>query len=283
VRQPRIGYPAAVDTLFFIVSKLAWALISPETWILLLVLWTFLALLTGRLRAATWLSGGAASLVLLAGVLPLGSVLLRPLETSYPANPDLDQVVGIIVLGGGENAELSDRWGQPQVNEAGDRFLAALSLAQQFPEASVLFTGGIGSLGQNGRSTGADVAETLLRSAGLSPERLLLERTSRNTAENARNSLALSSAGQGGPWVLVTSAFHMPRAIETFCAAGWTDVVPWPVDFRTGDLTDGIRWGVLENLGLLDLALKEYVGRLAYRHTGRSAAADCVFAGDSAF
>lgn len=258
-----------MDTLFFLASKLAGALLRPEIWIIVLVFGTWLSLVRGRQRGAAWMSGLAAGLILLTGLVPLGGLLLGPLETRYPVNPPLDDVAGILVLGGGESAELSEAWGQPQVNAAGDRFIAALGLAHRFPQAAVLFTGGIGALRQDGPA-GADIAEELFLSIGLSPDRLHFERTSRTTAENARNSLPLRPPNEAGAWVLVTSAFHMPRAVETFCAAGWHDLVPWPTDFRTPGVRDGPRWGGLENLELLNLALKERVGLLAYRMTDRA-------------
>jgi uncharacterized SAM-binding protein YcdF (DUF218 family) len=258
-----------MDTLFFIVSKLVWALLKPGTWIVLLLGVVFLLVRADMKRAAVWAAGGGFLFVLALAVLPLDDVLLSPLERAYPVNPDVGKVAGIIVLGGGEGAQRTARWGQPQVNEAGDRFLAALALARRHPEAPVLFTGGIGSLRQDG-PTGAEVAEVLLLASGLDRSRLLLESRSRNTAENAAQALALRPAEGNGAWLLVTSAFHMPRSVEAFCAAGWTDLVPWPTDYRTVAFSNGIGWNLVGNLDNLQTALREYLGLLAYRTTGRA-------------
>ena len=97
----------------------------------------------------------------------------------------------------------------------------------------------------------------------------MLETASRNTAENARLSLALANPEPGSVWVLVTSAFHMPRALNSFRAAGWPDVVPYPVDYRTTNFTERIGWGLLRNMQVLNIAIREQVGRLAYRFAGR--------------
>ncbi len=195
--------------------------------------------------------------------------MLRPLEQHYPANPNLDDVAGIVVLGGGEVATRSAHWDQPQVNEAGDRYLATISLARRFPGAFVLFAGGNGSL-RDKELAEADVAEKLFLAAGVSRDRLILEGTSRNTAENARNALALRDPGTSGTWVLVTSAFHMPRAVEAFCAAGWSDLAPWPTDYRGDAFADGLGWDLAGNLTSLETVLREQVGLLAYRLTGRA-------------
>jgi uncharacterized SAM-binding protein YcdF (DUF218 family) len=258
-----------MDTLFFIASKLIWALLKPGTWIVLLLGAVFFLVRAELKRAAAWTAGGALLFVLVLSVFPLGDALLRPLESTYPVDPAVGKVAGIIVLGGGEATRRTGRWGQPQVNEGGDRFLAALALARRYPEAPVLFTGGIGSLSQDG-PTGAEVGEALLLASGLDRSRLLLESRSRNTAENATQALVLRPADGDGAWLLVTSAFHMPRAVEAFCAAGWTNLVPWPTDYQTVAFADGVGWNLAGNLQNLETALREYLGLLAYRATGRA-------------
>jgi uncharacterized SAM-binding protein YcdF (DUF218 family) len=70
-------------------------------------------------------------------------------------------------------------------------------------------------------------------------------------------------------WVLVTSAFHMPRAMRSFEAAGWTGLVAYPVDYRTAGFTDDIGWNLTGNLLVLNTAIRETIGQLAYRLTGR--------------
>jgi uncharacterized SAM-binding protein YcdF (DUF218 family) len=74
-------------------------------------------------------------------------------------------------------------------------------------------------------------------------------------------------------WLLITSAYHMPRAVGAFRQAGF-DVIPFPVDFRTRDAGDLLRpfGNVAAGLQRADLAVKEWIGLLAYRMTGRSSA-----------
>ena len=260
-----------MDSLFFISSKLVGTLLRPDTWIVLALAIIFMALLLRWHRIALWLSGAALALLVGLGFLPLGDLILQPIEKSYPANPALESVQGIIVLGGGEDARASAYWDQVQLNHGGERYTAALMLARRFPEARILFTGGSGALRD---AAGAEISEAMIakrffREQGLDPARLQLEGRSRNTAENARLSLALARPAAGENWVLVTSAFHMPRAMRSFEAAGWDGLIAWPVDYRTADLAERIGWNLSRNMGVLAIAIREQVGQLAYRLAGR--------------
>jgi len=260
-----------MDTIFFIASKLIGALLRPDTWVIIALGLIVLALLTQRRRIALWISSVTLAALSALAILPLGDLMLQPIERSYPAQPPLGRVDGIIVLGGGEDARASAYWDQIQLNEGGERYTAALALARQFPEARVLFTGGSGTLRDvAGTSTSeANMAGQFFRDQGIAPDRLLLEGQSRNTAENARLSLAVASPAAGETWVLVTSAFHMPRAMRSFEMAGWSGLLPWPVDYRTASFADGIGWNLTRNLQVLNTAIREQVGQIAYRLSGR--------------
>jgi uncharacterized SAM-binding protein YcdF (DUF218 family) len=257
-----------MTTLFFIVAKLAGAFLRVESYLLLALLLTIVAAQRGHLRTARTLSASLAIAVLLLGIFPLGDLLLQPLERTYPPQPPLGAVHGIVVLGGSEMANASQYWQQVQLNEAGERFTAALALAHRFPEARVLFTGGSGRLRDlaapaNGAREAA-IAERFFAEQGITAPRLLLEEASRNTAENARLSRVIANPQPGETWVLVTSAFHLPRAMRSFTAAGWTGLVPWPVDYRTANFTDGIGWDLPGHLLVLNTAMREQVGQVAY-------------------
>lgn len=260
-----------MDTLFFIASKMIGALLRPDTWIVLALAVVVLALVLNRRRVALWVGSITLALLVALAIMPLGDLLLQPIERTYPAEPALDQVDGIIVPGGGEDARASAFWAQTQLNEGGERYTAALALARRFPEARLIFTGGSAALGDlaGAETSEADMARRFFRDQGVSPERLLLEGQSRNTAENARLSLALAAPAPGETWVLVTSAFHMPRAMRSFETAGWTGLVPWPVDYRTSAFKDGMGWNLTRNLLVLNTAIREQVGQIAYRLSGR--------------
>ena len=260
-----------MDTLFFIASKLMGALIRADTWIVIAFGMIVLALVFHRHKLALTISAVTFTGLLALAVLPLGALLLQPIERSFPPNPTLSRVDGIIVLGGAEDARASAFWDQIQFNEGGERYTAALALANQFPEARVMFTGGSGALRDlmDGMTSEASIAGDFFNELGVLPERLLLEGQSRNTAENARLSLVLAEPAAGEVWVLITSAFHMPRAMRSFEAAGWSSPVPYPVDFRTTTFADQIGWNLTGNLLVLSIVIREKVGQLAYRMTDR--------------
>ncbi len=257
--------------MFFIAAKILGALLRPETLLLLLIAGGVLALWSGRRRLGRALSGAGLFAFAALAALPLGDLAIRPLETAYPAHPAAQDVRGIVLLGGGAEPIRSAFWGVPQTNAAGDRYLAALALAHRFPAAKLLFTGGDGRLIPTGPSE-ARTARAILLSAGLSPDRLLLERKSRNTAQNARFSRDLidKQGLEGGTWLLVTSAAHMPRAMAAFCAAGWTGLTAWPTDYRSGPFWAEAGWDLPDHLATLDFAVHEWLGLLAYRLTGRA-------------
>jgi len=180
--------------------------------------------------------------------------------------PAVADPVGIVVLGGGEEPGVAP--GLPQINAAGDRYVAAMALARRFSGVPVIVAGGAATL-SGGTGRHAETAAGLLVQGGVQPGRILREDRSRNTAENAARALALRPDGtEAGPWILVTSAWHMPRAVGAFCAAGWQGVVPWPTDFRSGRSRAG--WAFAQNLDALNGATKEWAGLLGYRIAGRT-------------
>jgi len=260
-----------METLFFIASKTVGMAARLESWALVLMVLALIGLWRGRRRLA-----GVALTVLFTGTLaltvfPLGDLLLRPLEGTFPAQPDLSRVDGIIVLGGAEETGAYRNWGGVQVNDAGERLVEGAMLAMRFPQARLVFTGGSARVGRDEVTTEpSEMVRSLWLGLGIAPDRIVLEQASRNTAENASLTRDLMQPKPGEVWVLVTSAFHMPRAHETFVRQGWEGIVAWPVDFRSGNLADGRGiWRLDGNLQGVNLGMKEYLGILVYRLTGK--------------
>lgn len=255
-----------MDTAIFLISKLVGYALMVETWLALLVAATLLAIVTERHRLARRCAAMTLAILLVLGTVPIGDFLMRPLEAEYPPQAAPEHVDGIIVLGGFEDIAASAFWRQPQVTHAAERLFAAAALARQHPNAKVIFTGGSARILHTltGQPALPNVSEQVLTSLGVPTARLFWEDASRNTTENARNTAALIQPKPGQSWVLITSAFHMGRALRSFEAAGWTGITPYPVDYLTAKPVLLSSWSLDGKLETLNTALKEWVGRAAY-------------------
>jgi len=210
-------------------------------------------------------------LLALAAFSPLGNLLLYPLESRFPKwDPSRGAPDGIIVLGGSVDTDLSAAHQMPVVSHAADRLLAPADLARRYPNARIVFTGGSAKLVST-EAREADYSAPILESLGISKDRLILERDSRNTWENAIFTKQLVSPKPGERWLLVTSAYHMPRSMGIFRKAGF-DVEAYPVDWRMAgrkDLFTFTRVGA-DGLARTDVAVREWIGLLTYRMLGRT-------------
>lgn len=269
----RRGVTAQAREMFFEISKIAWFLVTPSNLIALALAGGVLAVFWQRYSVARALLLPAALALLIAGLTPLGHALLLPLEQRFPVwREDGRTPTGIIVLGGSFDTTVSVARGRPALNESAERLTEAASLARRFPTARLVFTGGDGRL-LGGEGNESDDAAFIFGQMGIDPTRITYERESRNTWENALLTKALVQPRAGELWLLVTSAWHMPRAIGTFRAAEF-DVVAVPVDHRTRGAADLLRpfSAVSEGLRRTDVAVREWIGLFMYRISGRSTA-----------
>jgi uncharacterized SAM-binding protein YcdF (DUF218 family) len=210
-------------------------------------------------------------LLLVAGLTPLGNALMLPLEQRFPPwDAARGAPSGIIVLGGAIGPELSAARGTPDVNESAERITATVALARQYPSARIVYSGGNARLVLAG-GIESDYAIDLFESLGIARSRVVAERRSRNTVENAEFSKDLIQPKPGERWLLVTSAYHMPRAIGVFRRAGFP-VEAYPVDWRTRGPIDLVLpfESVTAGLARTDTAVHEWIGLAAYWMTGRT-------------
>jgi len=257
--------------MFHLASAVFWAVLQPFNLIGLLIAAAVGAAVLGWRKISVALGALAFLVVALSGWTTLGALMLHPLEDRF-AKPDPipQHVDGIVVLGGGFEGAINLARGGYELNASGDRFVEAAILARRYTEARLIISGGSGSIFLAGEGD-ADTAPRLLTALGVAPERIELENKSRDTFENARFSFDMAEPEPGETWLLVTSAFHMPRAVGAFRQAGFT-VVPWPVDYKTsGRETPGLAQdNVLDSLRNTSVAIREWIGLLAYWMTGRS-------------
>jgi len=257
--------------LFFVLSKTLGYMLMPTNFLIGVGFIGAILLLTRFASLGRKLVMAAVILLVICGLSPLGNLLLYPLEQRFPrwepgagAPPD-----GIVVLGASIEADISAAHGTPVVRSAPDRIIAAAALAHRYPNARILFTGGSANLISNDARE-ADFAGAVFESLGIAKSRLIMERASRNTVENAQFSKALVAPKDGERWLLVTSAFHMPRSVGLFRKAGFA-VEAYPVDWRVGGRGDLVKFSnsILDGLGRTDTAVREWLGLLAYRATGK--------------
>jgi uncharacterized SAM-binding protein YcdF (DUF218 family) len=259
--------------MFFYAAKILWFFAQPSSAIAIaLTLGTILAG-TAWHRLGRWLLVGGLAALLVCGLTPLSELLILPLENRFP-RPDLARggpVTGVIILGGAEDARSDPPRELAGLNEAAERVTEAVVLARRFPDARVVFAGGSAAMLTMEQPESVTMGR-LLEALGVAKERTMLESRSRDTYENAVLTKRLIDPGPGQRWLLITSAWHMPRAMGCFRRAGFP-VEPWPVDYRTsGRLEIWLNTGVPEGLRRMDFVMREYVGLVMYYLTGRTGA-----------
>jgi uncharacterized SAM-binding protein YcdF (DUF218 family) len=255
--------------MFFTASKIFWLFASPLHLALIL-------LVAGLLLSRRWRHGrawalGAAAALLLVVFTPVSALLLRPLEDRFPTRSAImPPPKGIIVLGGALDERVSAARDQVALNEAGERMTAGATLARLYPQAILVFSGGSGALIDNSAKE-ADAARRLWRELGVPDSQMVFEDRSRNTFENAAFTKKLVDPKPGETWLLVTSAYHMPRSIGIFRAQGMNPVA-FPVDYRTFGNAEDWKPPADGSLAIrnFETAVREWIGLLAYRLTGKS-------------
>lgn len=257
--------------MFFLLSKTLGILVLPTNALVGAGLVGAALLATRYASLGRRLLTAAVLLLAVCGFSPLGYWLLYPLESRFPpwdaasGAPD-----GIIVLGGSIDADLSATRGTAVFSHAADRVIVAAELARRYPRARLIFTGGSANLlATDARE--ADYVIAVLEGLGIPAGRLEIERRARNTEENAAFSKTIAAPKSGERWLLLTSAFHMPRSVGIFRKVGFA-VEPYPVDWRTGGPSDLLTFSPFAVQGLehTDIAVREWIGLAAYWLTGRT-------------
>lgn len=256
--------------MFFYLSKIIWFVIQPIGLLFLLMAFTLFATIFSRPKTAMFTATCAMLVIVFSAWTNLGQMMLNPLEERF-ARPAVapDEIAGIIILGGGMAGAVNLARGGYELEDAADRFVEGAILARRYPHAKLVISGGSGALIADGEGD-AETASRLMVALGVEENRLVLENKSRNTQENAALTRKLINPKPGEVWLLVTSAFHMPRSMALFRVQGF-DVTPWPVDYRTpGPRSLGYaRRSPVKAMEETSLALREWVGLAAYRLTGK--------------
>ena len=235
----------------------------PLVLMLLLLLVALLLRWRGHRRASVATAVSGVALLYLCALGPVSSALLKPLEC-YPALDDahLPQgIAGIAVLG----AAYIPRDGRPitaEIPGAGlPRVAEGVRLAKRYGNVRLVLSGGVPP--GYGLAPSARGYAIFAREMGIDPASMLVLDQSLDTADEART---LSKLFGQSPFLLVTSASHMKRAMMLFDGTG-AHPIPAPTDQRSGPAAGfGSSW--LPQSGSLastETALHEYLGILAIR------------------
>ena len=252
--------------MFLFLSQMLDLALSPLTWAMALVI-AGLAI-AGRAPARKWLWRGCLALAV--GVLYLFSIqrvsnaLERYLETGARSTMKEGVVYdGVVLLGGIVDVMVSEPDRPRAYDDNSERLLATYDLLRTGLAKEVVVSSGDGF----GRE--AHVLQQQLIDWGIAPERVVIEDQSRNTRENAVESARLAHARGWKSILVVTSAFHMERALGCFKAVG-LEVDALPVDPRSYDPArfSGSWLPRVGNLAQSTHALHEIAGRVIYRVRG---------------
>lgn len=257
--------------MFFVLSKTIGFLLVPSNLLIALGLLGALLYCTRPARFGARLMVTSVVFLAISGFSPVGNALLWQLENRFPAwDPARGSPDGIVVLGGTISADIATTRGTLGLNEAAERFVASLQLANRYPKARIVFAGGNADLLLRGEDE-ASVAIHDYEAFGIASNRIFAERQSRDTFENALFSAQIANYRPGERWLLVTSAAHMPRAMAAFRAVGFP-IEAYPVDYQTTGLLQDLLPSITlsKGLQLTDTALHEWIGLLAYRASGRT-------------
>ncbi len=252
--------------MMFVASKVLAFAIEPLCWVLLLLA-AGLLLWPHRPRLGRTLAWTSLAALLLSGWVFIPTQLLRNLESRYPrlpANTDMRQYVGVIVLGGAlGDPQLWVEHQQVALNDQAERMTAAVGLMQKYPDLKVVFSGGIASVAGTG-VTESQLARAFFDDMGVPPARVMYESSSRNTYENGYFSAMMPGVDKRQRWLLLTSSFHMPRSMGVFEKLGW-NITPYPVDYRTSSEGSWHDFSLHFGPGQWVLALHETIGYYVYK------------------
>jgi len=252
--------------MFFILSKILFFLIAPLSWIFILLVWILLSKSKTRKKRLLM----AVMVVLFVFT---NSFIYRKAVLAWQPEPvtlTRGKVYEAGILLGGMISFDVDHKGF--FGDVSDRFIEAEKLYHQGFIKKVVMTGGSGDL-LHQEDKEADFIKGELIASGVNTNDIIIENNSRNTFENAVfTKRVLDSLQIKGPYVLITSAIHIPRASKVFTKAGLT-IVPYPADFHV--IHSRLSWTdfIVPDPSLLhdwNYFIKEMVGTAVYSLTGKA-------------
>ncbi len=240
-------------------------MLNPLIWVGALLLYGLLSAHAKRKKASFL----AALMILLTCSNPLlTNLVMANLEWSPVSKDEIPLIRTGVVLGG--MVEFKRQSDLLHLNASAERIEEAINMYHEGIIGRILLSGGSGSL-LNPDERESEVLKSFILTRGVANSDLILDPNSRNTYQNAVESKRLLDSMQVAeePVLLITSAFHMRRAIRCFDRQG-IHSVPFPVDYKSDALDWSPAWMVpsAESIIFWQIILKEYAGTLAYKMTG---------------
>jgi uncharacterized SAM-binding protein YcdF (DUF218 family) len=255
--------------LFFWAPKVLDVIEQPLGWVLLLLIASLVLRQRRRDRAARRMQIAATMLLGAIGIVAVPEFLLQQLENTFPPTQRaITEFSGVIVLGGGmDGGSRALERGQPALTGSAERVTTAVAMARHSPQLKIIVTGYAG-VWEPTHLSEAGATMAFFEQQNAPTASVVVEPSARNTFEIAENAKALPGVDATRPWLLLTSAWNMPRALLTFKKAGW-NVEPMPVDYATGTTIRYLRYSILAGGGAWSRVLHELIGIAWYRLTGR--------------
>ena len=195
-------------------------------------------------------------------VVPIGLWTVEHLENRFPKIHQVPaDTKGMILLGGSFDKMTSLARGETAYNLAAGNFITFVEIAKANPHLQLVYTG---------NAFEAETAKKEFKALGLDPNKIQFEGNSKNTLENAAKTKELLNPNPHDRWLLVGSAYHMPRSTGLFRKAGF-HVIPYPVDYHTpGNYELWFFIGLKMNLDAWHVSAREWLGMLGNYLAGRS-------------
>lgn len=253
--------------MFFLASKTLDLVLDPWWWVALPVAFGALASLRGRRRLGALLITAGLLVFVVASLPSVANAAWHALEADAPSSMRADTTYDVVVLLGGTVSALGASANEASWGDNVERLTVTFDLLRSGRARHAIVSGG--KL-RDGIPTEADFLARQLEAWGIDKERIIVEPEARNTVENAQRSKALIDARGFRSVLIITSAFHMPRSLGCFRAAG-LEPDTLAVDFRMRAPEADNHWlPRAANLEVVSQVVHELAGRLVYRVTGKA-------------
>ena len=254
----------------FYLSKILWLIVNPFNIFIFITLFTMFLYFINFRRLSLIIYLINFIFIALISFLPIGSYLTYIIEKEFHTNTKFPQQVdGILILGGATNPLLFKEFDQISLNGSAERLVESVMIIRKFEKAKVIFSGGSGIINRSDLGH-SQVAKLFYKKIGVDINKIFFEDKSRNTYENIIYSKKIAKPKKNENWLLITSAFHMKRALLIAEKNNWK-LIPYAVDFKNVKEFKVIpNLNLLSNLNSFQSGLHEWLGLVSYYLMGRT-------------